>query len=272
MRWLDALPTRIPLDPAVYLRAARARPRGEVRLALLYGAACHLAFGLAVAAMIVAMWFGMSRSLGPFEGWAAVLANAALIAQFPLGHSLLLTKRGRGLLARLGPAPHGATLATTTYALIASLQLFALFALWSPSGVVWWAAEGWALWAMTALYAVPWLLLAKASVDAGAEVQSGFLGWSSLLRGVKPAFPDMPEGGLFRLVRQPIYVSFALTLWTAPVWTPDQLALAVSYTLYCLLAPMLKERRFAAIYGARFAAYRARTPYWLPRIRSRPHG
>ena len=265
------IPTRIPLSPGVYLTALRRQPRGRVALALAYGAACHAAFGLAVGAMIVAMWFGMSRSLGPFEGWAAVLANAALIAQFPLGHSLLLTPRGQRLLARLAPA-HGATLATTTYALIASLQLFALFAFWSPSGVIWWAAEGWALWAMTALYAVPWLMLAKASLDAGAEVQSGFLGWSSLLRGARPLFPDMPEGGLFRIVRQPIYVSFALTLWLVPVWTPDQLALAVCYTLYCLLAPRLKERRFAARYGDRFAAYRARTPYWLPRLRGPRHG
>lgn len=271
MALFDNLPTRIPLDPRVYLTAARDRPRGEVALALLWGGLCHAAFGLAVGAMIVAMAFGMSRSLGPFEGWAAVLANAALIAQFPLGHSLLLTRRGQRLLARLAPA-HGGTLATTTYALIASLQLLALFAFWSPSGVIWWAAEGWALTGMLALYAVPWLMLAKASLDAGAEVQSGFLGWSSLLRGVRPLFPDMPQGGLFRVVRQPIYVSFALTLWLVPVWTPDQLALAVSYTLYCLFAPRLKERRFAALYGDRFAAYRARVPYWLPRLKGARHG
>jgi methanethiol S-methyltransferase len=56
------------------------------------------------------------------------------------------------------------------------------------------------------------------------------------------------------VIRQPIYVAFALTLWTVPVWTPDQLALALSLTAYCLLAPRLKERRFAARYGDRFHA------------------
>jgi protein-S-isoprenylcysteine O-methyltransferase Ste14 len=84
----------------------------------------------------------------------------------------------------------------------------------------------------------------------------------------------MPTGGLFRLVRQPIYVAFALTLWTVPVWTPDQLALAVSFTAYCLLAPRLKEKRFAARYGDRFHRYRATVPYALPRLASakeRPH-
>jgi protein-S-isoprenylcysteine O-methyltransferase Ste14 len=86
----------------------------------------------------------------------------------------------------------------------------------------------------------------------------------SLLARIRPKFPDMPTRGLFGVIRQPIYVAFALTLWTVPVWTPDQLALAVSYTGYCLLAPRLKERRFAARYGDRFARYRARVPYVLP--------
>jgi methanethiol S-methyltransferase len=65
-------------------------------------------------------------------------------------------------------------------------------------------------------------------------------------------------------------VAFALTLWTVPVWTPDQLALALTLTAYCLLAPRLKERRFAARYGDRFHRYRAAVPYVLPRPAPRP--
>jgi hypothetical protein len=44
------------------------------------------------------------------------------------------------------------------------------------------------------------------------------------------------------------------------------LVLALSYTAYCLLAPMLKERRFAIRYGERFQQYRAHIPYFLPRV------
>lgn len=235
-------------------------------LAAAWGALCHASFAAGVGAMIIAMFFGMSATFGAVPWPWAALVNALLILQFPLAHSLLLSPRGGRLLARLAPGGHGQTLATTTYATIASLQLLALFTLWTPSGIVWWRAEGVMLWVMTGLYAASYLLLIKASNDAGAEVQSGALGWTSLARGVRPAFPDMPETGLFRVVRQPIYVSFAMTLWTVPVWTPDQLALAVSYTAYCLFAPMLKERRFAARYGPRFEAYRARVPYWLPAL------
>lgn len=187
---------------------------------------------------------------------------------------MLLTGRGGRWLARLIPGPNGETLATTTYAIIALAQLLALFSLWTPSGVVWWRAEGAAFWAITGAYAASWLLLIKAIFDAGTEVQSGALGWLSLIARIRPVFPDMPTAGLFRLIRQPIYVAFALTLWTVSVWTPDQLALATCYTAYCLLAPRLNERRFAARYGDRFDCYRAAVPYALPRLtlaEDRPH-
>ena len=251
------------------IRAALRPPAGagRIALALTLGVLCHALFAAGVLAMVVAMFFGMSESLGTVPWPWAALANAALIVQFPLAHSTLLTGSGGRLLARLIPGPHGQTLATTTYAIIASAQLLALFALWTPSGIVWWRAEGAMFWAVTAANAASWLILLKASFDAGAEVQSGALGWMSLLARIRPVFPDMPTRGLFRLIRQPIYVAFALTLWTPPVWTPDQLVLAVSFTAYCLLAPRLKERRFAARYGSRFDHYRATVPYVLPRLK-----
>lgn len=251
-------------------RAACRPPPGarRIALALCYGVACHAIFAAAVLAMVVGMFHGMGAGLGTVPWPWAALANAALVMQFPLAHSFLLSAPGERLLARLAPRPHGATLSTTSYAIVASVQLLALFALWTPSGITWWRAEGAALWIACAAYGASWILLAKASFDAGAEVQSGALGWMSLMAAARPAFPGMPTRGLFSLVRHPIYVAFALTLWTVPVWTPDQLALALALTAYCLLAPMLKERRLAARHGEEFARYRARVPYAVPRLRS----
>lgn len=272
-RHLPQAPQPAPLCGLRRLLAGAMHPppgRGRIALALAIGLLTSALFAVAVLTMMLAMLTGLSHGVGTVPWPWAALANAALIVQFPLVHSLLLTRRGRAVLARLVPGPHGATLATTTYALIASIQLLLLFGLWTPSGIVWWRAQGAALWLMLAAYAAAWLLLLKASLDAGAEVQSGALGWLSLLQGVRPVFPDMPEHGLFRVIRQPIYVAFALTLWTVPVWTPDQLALALAFTAYCLLAPRLKERRFAVLYGERFRAYQRQVPYALPVLRPRP--
>ena len=116
------------------LGAARRPPSGArpVVLALVMGVLCHIAFTVAVVSMIAAMFFGISESFGQVSWPWALVTNALLVVQFPLAHSFFLTGRGSRWLARLVPGPHGRTLATTTYALIASLQLAALFLLWTP--------------------------------------------------------------------------------------------------------------------------------------------
>ena len=241
-------------------------PPGSKRIliAFSYGLVCQTLFALAVGVMIFAMFFGMTESLGAVSKPWSYAANLFLLLQFPFLHSILLSKRGSRFLNFLAPSEYEGTLHTTSYTIFASIQLLALFVLWTPSGVVWWHAEGDLFYIICVLYASSWVLLIKASYEAGAEVQSGALGWMSLAQDKKPVFPDMPTRGLFSIIRQPIYVSFALTLWTVPVWTPDQLALAMIFTAYCLFAPKFKEARFEKRYGAKFRAYRARVPYAFP--------
>ena len=148
----------------------------RISIALFYGAVCHSVFIAAVLAMIVAMFFGMSKSLGTIPQPWSIIVNIFLILQFPIVHSLLLSRRGAFVLAKLAPAVFAPTLATTTYAIIASIQLLMLFAFWTPSGIIWWQAEGFVFIGVCFLYLVSWLLLVWASYDAGVEVQSGALG------------------------------------------------------------------------------------------------
>ena len=237
---------------------------GQTAIALVCGAVCHVSFALGVGAMVAAMFFGMSRSLGRVEAPWSWIANIALLAQFPVMHTFLLSQRGKRLLAHLSPRGTGTTLSSTTFVTIASAQILALFALWSPSREIWWLAHGPALIVLVILYAASWLLLGKAMSDAGLSLQTGSLGWVALLRNRIPVYPKMPEGGLFRLTRQPIYVAFTLTVWTVPTWTPDQLTVAMAFTSYCLIGPLFKEARFRRIFGPAFDAYSQGIPYWLP--------
>lgn len=232
--------------------------------AICYGAICHAGFVVGVGAMITAMYEGMSGSFGRIEPPWRWVANGILLLQFPLVHSLLLMGEGRALLKRMAPADFGDRLVTTTYVILSSVSVFVLFALWSPTGIVWWQARGVTLALMTGLYGCTWLLVVKAIADAGLALQTGHLGWWALLGDRKPVYPPMPEGGLFRFTRQPIYLAFTLTLWTTPMWTPDQLVVAIVLTIYCLVGPLLKERRYQRFYGPAFELYRSRVPYWLP--------
>lgn len=214
--------------------------------------------------MVFNLYHGMQRGFGPLRGSGAAFANLLLLAQFPLAHSWLLTRRGRSLLHRLAPASLGLDLSTTTFAILASAQLVLTFVLWSPSGVVWWKPEGPALAFHAALFAASWLFLGKALWDAGLPLQTGFLGWWAVVRNRQPVFDDFPRGGLYRFMRQPVYVGFALTLWTAPVLTPDRLFLAVAWTAYCAFGPRFKERRYARRYGDSFRRYQTAVPYLVP--------
>ena len=83
--------------------------RRRMRIALCYGALCHTCFALGVTTMVVMMFFGMRQTLGALKAPWSWIANAALLAQFVIMHSFLLTHRGQAVLARLAPSGTGTT-------------------------------------------------------------------------------------------------------------------------------------------------------------------
>lgn len=235
-------------------------------LALAYGGACHSLFLLAIGVSWWAMYHGMHGGIVKLSTADALLWDLALLLQFPLVHSFLLTRSGGRQLQRLAPERVASALTTTTFTIVASVQMLALFALWAPVGPLWWQAHGPQKAFMTLVYLGSWLFLGKAMADAGLATQTGFLGWSAVFRGQKPQYEPMPQKGLFRWCRQPIYLAFALTTWTVPTWTLDQLLVALWFTGYCLLGPLMKERRYSKRYGQAFLEYKSKVPYMVPRL------
>ncbi len=236
-------------------------------IAGFYGLLCHSSFLLGVGWMMVGIHQGMTLGRGNLHGPAAVLVDALLVLQFPLIHSLLLSPYGRTIMHRLAPAKWAGVLRPTLFVIVSSWQIFLTFYFWSPSGIVWFTWTGIGGWVSNLLYAISWGLLLKAMFDANLSLQTGLLGWWAMWKGVRPDFGPLPQKGLFRYCRQPIYASYALILWTAPVWTPDRLLLALLWTVYCLAGPLFKEQRYRKLFGEVFLNYQAQVPYWLPRPR-----
>ena len=232
--------------------------------ALAFGIVTHLLFLLAVTLMVSSFYGGFPLALGTLQGSPRSIANIALLVQFPLLHSFLLSAPGRKLLVRPFHSDLGRTLSTTTYAAIASLQLIVALLCWSPSHELWYRPTGGLLWSWSLLYALSWVVLMKAMKDAGLAVQLGYMGWLALFRGEKPKFDGFSTKGLCGVCRHPIYFTFVFILWSGPVWTPDHLLVALVWTLYCLYGPLLKERRYLLFYGPRYQEYRQKTPYWFP--------
>ena len=237
---------------------------GNLIYAFTYGIMCHLLFGIAVIAMIYHMFYGMQKSLGNFEGTLAIITNGALLLQFPIVHSFLLSQRGQKILSSLGPRKLASNLSTTSFTIVASLQLLALFMLWSPSKIVYDMPFEFLVYLLTVLYFLSWTLLIFATIDAGLEVQSGALGWISVLTNKSPVFPPLPTNGLYSVIRHPIYASFFLAVVTVPCWTADQLIISFILGGYCVFAPILKDRRLIKRHGQNYIKYKNITPYMIP--------
>lgn len=237
--------------------------------ALALGLFCHLSFGLAIVLMAVELFNGFTFGvfpIGQHVGWqVGRWCNILLLIQFPVLHSLLLSARGTKLMTRL-PKQGGRDLVTTTFATISSLQLLAVFALWTPAERVWFAPHGYLLVIWSFVYLGSWIFLARAIWDASLPLHSGSLGWQAVVRGRSPRYPTFATHGLYRFCRQPIYLAFALIILSGPVWTIDHLLCVLLWCSYCFLGPVLKERRFVQRFGERFVSYQKEVPFMVPTV------
>jgi protein-S-isoprenylcysteine O-methyltransferase Ste14 len=235
-------------------------------LALCIGVLSHALFVLAVGLMAHALFYGFSQQFFQPHWSFPLLINLALIVQFPLLHSLLLRKGNGAAITVWLPQPIRADMRTTMYALVASIQLLAVFLLWQPLGSTVLSFSGVLFAIHVLLYGAAWVVLGVAIINGGAHVQTGYIGWSSVVRGVKPQYPGMPQRGLFKVCRQPIYLGFFLVLITGPYWTLDHLLFALVWGAYCYGAPYFKEQRFRQWFGNEFEEYQKSVPYFFPHL------
>jgi protein-S-isoprenylcysteine O-methyltransferase Ste14 len=212
--------------------------------------------------MMVALFGSMDVGSISIPPSAALPVDLLLLMQFPILHSLMLRPSGRRILSRLLPGELGKHLVTTTFVIAASLQLLLLFFFWCPIGSRQWAPTGITLMVWTSLYVVSWTLLAFAMTNAGLATQMGYLGWSAVFRGEPPKYPSLPQHGLYKVCRHPVYFAMALVSCTGPVWNLDHLIIAMVFIAYCIFGPMAKERRLRGTFGPTFREHVAPIPFF----------
>ena len=121
----------------------------RVSIALICGILCHTALVLAVSAMIIATYSGMSESLGSIKHSRNIMATLFLVIQIRIMYSILLRRCSSQFLITLAQLIYGGTLATIKFAKIASVPLATLFIFWTPSVIIWWQAVRVTLFAMS---------------------------------------------------------------------------------------------------------------------------
>ena len=193
----------------------------------------------------------------------ALAIDLGLLAAFAVQHSGMARPAFKRWWTRIVPE----AAERSTYVLLSSVALVALFVLWQPiGGVIWSVDEGIARNAVLGLYAFGWLLLLYTTFLIDHFDLFGLSQVWRRLTGHTYRAPQFHTPSLYKLVRHPLYIGWLIIFWAAPVMTIAHLVFAVMTTAYILIAIQLEERDLVTAFGEQYVEYRRRTPMIVPRL------
>jgi protein-S-isoprenylcysteine O-methyltransferase Ste14 len=195
----------------------------------------------------------------------ALLTNLALLALFAVQHSVMARPAFKRWWTRIVPEPAE----RSTYTLLSSLALIALFALWQPmGGVVWKVASPFGQAVLYGAFAFGWgLLLVSTFLINHFDLFGLRQVWLQLLG--KPYRPvPFRTPVLYRYVRHPLYVGWIFSFWATPTMTVAHLVFAIATSAYILIAIQLEEHDLVAAHPE-YEDYRRRVPMLVPFMKRR---
>ena len=196
----------------------------------------------------------------------ALVINALLLAVFAIQHSVMARPAFKAWWTRIIPQ----AAERSTYVLLSSLALIALFYFWQPMGGVIWQVEnrsgqlpllagfgfGWAL----VLYST--FLINHFDLFGLRQV------WLQLLGKPYTALPFKTPAA-YRLVRHPLYLGWFFAFWCTPHMSATHLLFALVTSVYILVAILFEEHDLLKAHP-QYHGYRQRVPMLLPRFKSKP--
>ncbi len=196
----------------------------------------------------------------------ALAVDLALLAAFAVQHSGMARPAFKTWWKRVVPE----AAERSTYVLLSSLALVALYIFWEPiGGVIWSASDGTVRNSIIGLYLFGWLLLLYTTFLIDHFDLFGLKQvWRRLLDRAYRA-PVFRTPSLYKIVRHPLYIGWLTIFWAAPTMTVAHLVFALACTAYILIAIRFEERDLVTAFGTTYVDYRARTPMLIPRLWSR---
>lgn len=198
--------------------------------------------------------FGQPSGPWTSDGWSAVAVDAGLFTMFALHHSVFART---GIKAQIS-AHVSERLERTTYVWISSLLFALTLWAWQPVPGTLWHVTGAGRWLLYAGFAAGLILTGVAASALDPLELSGVrqaFGW--------PARDDraLSTSGAYGLVRHPIYLGWALMVWSVSAMTGTRLVFAAVSTLYLVAAIPIEERQMRRAMGRPYDDY-ARTVRW----------
>jgi protein-S-isoprenylcysteine O-methyltransferase Ste14 len=202
----------------------------------------------------------------------ALVIDTLLLGLFAIQHSVMARPAFKRWWTRF--VPHAVE--RTTYVLLASLVLVALFVHWHPILAPVWSVTNPA--GILAIQVVFWLGYGLVLLSTFLLNHFELFGlrqvWARL-RGRELPAPQFRTPFLYKRTRHPLYLGFLLAFWAAPTMTAGHLLFAVATTGYILIGIWLEERDLIALFGDQYRRYREQVSMLIPlpgrKAKSEPH-
>jgi protein-S-isoprenylcysteine O-methyltransferase Ste14 len=202
-----------------------------------------------------------SGAAGPVG--VALAIDLALLSLFAVQHSGMARPGFKRVWTKLVPQPAE----RATYVLLSTLALVLLFAFWQPiAGTVWQVTNPIGPAVLQGVYFFGWALLLFATALIDHFDLFGLRQAWLAFRG-RPYVPHPFETpSLYRHIRHPIYVAWAVIFWATPEMSLGHLLFAGVATTYMVLAVFVEERDLVHQFGDAYRRYQETVPKYVPRL------
>jgi len=195
--------------------------------------------------------------------WQALITDVLLLGVFAVQHSVMARPAFKRVLTRYIPQ----AAERSTYVLLSSLLMFALFVYWQPLGGVVWNVSNPALRdAINSLMLLGFGLLLITTFLLNHFDLFGLRQASLYLVGRPYTNLEFSTPLFYRYVRHPLYIGWFIFFWATPTMTGAHLLFAVLTTTYILMAIRWEERDLLMLHGKQYEEYRQSVPKLIPSL------
>jgi methanethiol S-methyltransferase len=234
-------------------------------LGVVYG---FVVYQLFLGAILYAIGFvgniGVPKSVDSGVGGSlakAVIVDLMLLGVFAVQHSVMARAGFKRVWTRVVPP----ALERSTYVLSASAALVLLYWQWRPiHASIWVLTDPTAIAVTNVLFWVGWAIVFVSTFLIHHFELFGLRQVVARARGQAIPEAQFRTPLLYRYVRHPIYLGFAIAFWATPVMTSGHLLFAVAMSGYILLGIWLEERDLIARFGEQYRRYREQVGMLLP--------
>jgi methanethiol S-methyltransferase len=230
-----------------------------------YGIAGHLLFFATFAYMAGFVGdFIVPKSIdtvAPGSTSTALLIDMVLLALFAAQHSIMARPAFKRVWTRIIPEP----IERSTYVWVSCIATILLMWQWRGIDQVVWNAQHSVLrGCMWGLFLIGWLLVPLVSLLINHFDLFGTRQVWLYFRGREYQSLPFRVPSLYKHVRHPLYIGWAIAFWATPTMTVGHLLFAGVLTGYMSLAALIEERDLIAHFGRQYEDYRRKVPMFIP--------